>query len=160
MGVPARIVAAFFATVGICALSSASPAPDTGAVLYTVARNYCSHNKPSVRLLNSKVARINDIPESRSMLRDFFGDPELVDAFFRQNTEAAQLPKGDRYACYQLSENGSYALSLPVFSKSGSEAFVYFADNCPALCGHGELYVLHMAGRRWRVSKRIPLWVS
>jgi len=160
MRIAARITAVLSAALGICTLSFASPGPGIDAVLSTVARDYCAHSRRGFLSLNPKVATIKDVPESRAMLRGFFGDPDLVDAFFSQNTEDIRLPKGGRYACYQLSEYGELALSLPVFSKSNDTAFVYLADNCPGLCGHGALYVLHLTGRRWSIARRIPLWVS
>jgi hypothetical protein len=160
MGVSARIAVALFIAVGIYTGASASQALDAASVLFTVAQSTCLRDKPTSHFLNPKVARPNDTAESRAMLSNFFGDLELVNSFFSQNAETAKLPKNGRYACYQLSDYGEVALSIPVFSKSGADSFVIFADNCPALCGRVELYVLHLTGGRWHVSRVIVLAVS
>jgi hypothetical protein len=140
--------------------ASAAQAPDVGGVLRAVARNYCLKGKPADPFLNPKVARINDSPSLRDELLTFFGDASAVDAYFRLNTETAVLPEHLDYSCFQLADHGSWALSIPAFSKSGDTAFVYVEYNCQALCGHGEMYILKRMSARWKVTQVYKMWVS
>jgi len=158
-----NVIVVIFAAILLAPMpgnASVAEAPAVASVLHAVARDYCVKGKPTDSLLDSKVARINDIDSSRQELLSFFGDVGVVNRYFLVNSESAVLPAHLNYSCFRLSKGGVWALSIPVFSKSGDTAYVYVAYNCQALYGHGEMNVLHRVSGRWKVTEVKRMWVS